>query len=225
MGIGRTKGAEDLEYEQYAVPGFEAVRRAEGTTFDSHALGLFMSMTLTLPLSLALSPSIPGRYRIIAASVFGLGLPGLVASFSRAGWVSFIAASLALAFFFVVWRETRALFLGAVSLVLLSIPFVIPFGKYIEQRIFEAPPELISARIETMEMSFVLWKENPLTGIGANAYMRAVEERLSIFEGEPYFIPVHNMLLFVMTETGLIGWSFLDCGSRSWPGAGNGHVE
>src|ERR1039458_504746 len=50
LGIGRTKGASDLDYEQYTVPGFENVSRAEGTTFDSHALGLFFAMTLPVPL-------------------------------------------------------------------------------------------------------------------------------------------------------------------------------
>ena len=204
MGIGRTKGAE-LDYEQYAVPGFEAVRRAEGTTFDSHALGLFMSMTLLLPLALALSRALPPRWRAAAGAAFLVGLPGLVVSFSRAGWLSFLVGALILAWFYLRWGEGRTIVVGGALAACLSVPFLVPFAQYVRQRLFEAPPELITARIETMEMAYRLWSEAPLTGIGANAYMVAVEDRLSVFEGDPYFIPVHNMVLFVLTETGVIG--------------------
>jgi len=130
MGIGRTKGAE-LEYEQYAVPGFEAVRRAEGTTFDSHALGLFMSMTLLLPLALSLSRALPSRWRAVTAAGFFLGLPGLVISFSRAGWLSFLVGILVLAFFFVRWGEGRTVVLGGALVACLSVPFLIPFAHYV----------------------------------------------------------------------------------------------
>jgi O-antigen ligase len=204
MGIGRTKGAEQ-EYTQYTVPGFEAVRRAEGTTFDSHALGLFMSMTLLLPLGLTLARAAPKWLRVVAGAAFVLGLPGLVVSFSRAGWLSFAVATLVLVGFFIKWGEARHIVMGGVLAACLAAPLLIPFGKYVQRRLFEAPPELITARIETMEMSMDLWRERPVTGIGANAYMVALEDRLSVFEGDPYFIPVHNMVLFILTETGIVG--------------------
>lgn len=204
MGIGRTKGA-DQDYTQYTVPGFEAVRRAEGTTFDSHALGLFMSMTLLLPLGLTLSRAVPTRFRLLTGTAFILGLPGLVVSFSRAGWLSFAVATLILIGFFIKWGDARHIVMGGILAVCLATPLVIPFGEYVQRRLFEAPPELITARVETMEMAYDLWRDRPLTGIGANAYMVALEDRLSVFEGDPYFIPVHNMVLFVLTETGIIG--------------------
>jgi putative inorganic carbon (hco3(-)) transporter len=207
LGIGRTKGAE-LDYEQYTVTGFEAVRRAEGTTFDSHALGLFLAMSLPIPFALALNRASPSRNRLAAAAVFVLGLPGLVVSFGRAGWLAFAVACGVVLLFFALWKEWRAL--AAVSLLVgtLSVPLLVPFARYAHQRLFEAPPELLTARVETVEMAIGLWKESPLIGIGANGYMRALEVHYGIFEGDPYFIPPHNIFVFVLTEIGIVGIFF-----------------
>ena len=56
--------------------------------------------------------------------------------------------------------------------------------------------------------AFAIWKGSPWTGRGANAYMRAMEEEMSIVEGDPYFTPAHNMVIFVTTELGVIGLFF-----------------
>src|SRR6266850_1580129 len=88
LGIGRTKGASGLDYEQYTVTNFEEVLRAEGTTFDSHALGLYMAMILPIALAVALTLGVQKWFRIAGCAVFVLGVPGLVASFTRAGWLA-----------------------------------------------------------------------------------------------------------------------------------------
>jgi hypothetical protein len=205
LGIGRTKGAGDLDYEQYTVTGFEAVRRAEGTTFDSHALALFFAMSLAIPLGLALTRSLRPAYRAAAAFTFVIGLQGLIVSFARAGWVAFAGSAFVLLCFLVKWRDWRTIGLISAITVGLGLPAAVPFAKQIRQRLFEAPPELVTARFETIEMAWAMFKDNPITGVGANAYMRALELKWSIFEGDPYFIPAHNMYVFVLTELGIIG--------------------
>jgi O-antigen ligase len=205
LGIGRTKGAADADYEQYTVTGFEAVRRAEGTTFDSHALALFFAMSLAIPLGLAMTRRLQPGYRAAAAFAFVIGLQGLIVSFARAGWVAFAGSVAVLVFFLVKWREWRTLGLIAGVTVGLGGPAALPFAGQIRQRLFEAPPELVTARFETIEMAWQMFKDSPLTGVGANAYMRALELKFSIFEGDPYFIPAHNMYVFVLTELGVIG--------------------
>ena len=42
-------------------------------------------------------------------------------------------------------------------------------------------------------------------GSGANTYMRLLEIKYSVFAGDPYFIPPHNLLVLVLTELGIIG--------------------
>lgn len=207
LGLGRTKGA-DLDYEQYTVTGFESVRRAEGTTFDSHALGLFFAMTLPISFGLACTRRLRGRYRLAAAATLVLGLPGLGVSFGRAGWLAFVVACLLMIWIFLRAGEGKQMVAVGLLLSLMALPFMLPFAKYVYQRLFEAPPELFTARLETIEMSFNIWKDSPWTGVGANTYMRALQLKYSIFEGDPYFIPAHNMLVFVTTELGVTGLVF-----------------
>ena len=212
LGIGRTKGASDKDYEQYTVPGFEDVSRAEGTTFDSHALGLFFAMTLPIPLALALTHTIlRPRYRILAGAAFIIGITGLVASFARAGWGAFAGgfAVLLVCLLRGQYRGSLKRLLPAFPLALILLVALIPLASKIRQRILEAPPELISARVETIEMAFDMWKKSPITGRGANNYMYALERDFSIFEGDPYFIPAHNMEVFVATELGVVGVTVL----------------
>jgi O-antigen ligase len=151
--------------------------------------------------------------------VFVLGVPGLVASFTRAGWVAFVGAALTV-FFCLIRYQYRASFRRilpgiAVAAVLGSLALV-PLAGKIRQRLFEAPPELVTARFETMEMAWDMWKERFWTGAGTNNYMVTLENDFSIFEGDPYYIPVHNMLLLVATELGVIGLAvFLCAGSAA----------
>ena len=205
LGIGRTKGAQNVEYEQYTVTGFEAVRRAEGTTFDSHALALFFAMSLAVPFGIALTRGVNPIYRGAAAFTFVIGLQGLIVSFARAGWVAFAGSIAVLLWFLMRWREWRSLGIIAAIVFGLGVPAALPFAGQIRQRLFEAPPELVTARFETIEMGWEMFKDSPITGVGANAYMRALELKFSIFEGDPYFIPAHNMFVFVLTELGVLG--------------------
>lgn len=204
MGVGRTKGAE-LSYEQYSVAGFEAVRRAEGTTFDSHAFGLYCALVLPIPIMLGVARGIHPYVRTLLAGGFVAGVIGVAISFSRAGWLATIVAALILAGCFVRWREWRLLGVGATAGVVLAVAFTIPFARQIKQRLFEAPPELIDARFETYETAYTLWKQSPYLGLGANTYMFAMESRMGVVEGDAYFIPPHNMLLLQLTELGPIG--------------------
>jgi O-antigen ligase len=97
------------------------------------------------------------------------------------------------------------MFLTGAVITIVAVPALLPFAKAIRTRLFDAPPELVSARVETVEMAMEIWRDHLWTGIGANGYMRDLEKKLSIFEGDPYFIPPHNMVVLVMTETGIIG--------------------
>jgi O-antigen ligase len=204
MGIGRTKGAA-IEYEQYSVSGFEQVRRAEGTTFDSHALGLFFAMTLPIPMMLGMNRALSRSARIISAVGFGVGIVGVIISFSRAGWLAFAVGTGVLLLCFIRWKQWRIIAGATAAGTALAVAFALPFARYIKQRLFEAPPELVHARFETYQMGFALWKFSPYTGIGANAYMVGVQDKLGVVEGDPYFVPAHNMLMLLLVEMGPLG--------------------
>jgi hypothetical protein len=208
LGVGQTKGASEKTYDQYVVTGFENVRRAEGTTFDSHALGLFMAMSLPVAFATAATRGVSRWHRAICAAIGGIGLIGLTVSFARAGWVGFLGALGVLAVVLIrgQWRGygKRLAASGIVMFAILSL-LATPLIPQVRRRIVEAPPELVSARVETVQMGLSMWKANPWTGLGANNYMRALEVNFSIFEGDPYFIPAHNMPTMILIELGVLG--------------------
>jgi putative inorganic carbon (hco3(-)) transporter len=205
LGVGRTKGASELQYEQGTVPGFEDVRRAEGTTFDPHTLGLFFAMTLPVPLVLALTPQLSMRYRFAATIALILGASGLAITFARASWMAFGGASLFVIWCLARWKQWRSIILASIIVVFLTGFATVPFAGWIHQRLFQAPPELVTTRFETLRMAAEIWRNSPWTGCGANGYLAAMEKTFSIFEGDPYFVPAHNMMLLIMTELGVIG--------------------
>jgi len=214
LGIGRTKGASDLNYEQYTVTGFENVSRAEGTTFDSHALGLLLGMALPVPLALALTKGLRPRYRLVAGAVFILGVPGLVLCFARAGWAAFAGAAAVLLFCLARGQyrgKLKRLLPTAALTVAIAGILLLPFAAKVRQRLFEAPPELITGRVETAQMAIEIWRDRAWLGCGANNYMHTLELEFSVFEGDPYYIPVHNMILFVLTELGVMGLAVFLC--------------
>lgn len=209
LGVGQTKGAAEKSYDQYTVPGFEDVRRAEGTTFDSHALGLFLAMTQPVALALALTKRIRPAYRFIAAGVCSFGMAGLAVSFARAGWVAFVGSALVVGVCLArgQYRHTWRRSIPVLALALLAgLISLIPVLPQIRKRILDAPRELVTARVETVEMGFEMWKPVAWSGLGANNYMRDLELTFSIFEGDPYFIPAHNMPAMILFELGVFGF-------------------
>jgi hypothetical protein len=205
VGVGRTKGDSELQYEQGTVPGFEEVRRAEGTTFDPHTLGLFFAMTLPVPLVLALSPQVRVLHRLLAAGVLVVGASCLAITFARASWLAFGGACLVVIWCLARWKQWSSIALASIITLFLAVSVTVPFADWIHQRLFEAPPELVTTRFETLGMAMEIWKQSPLTGCGANGYLAATQKVLSVFEGDPYFVPAHNMMVMIMTELGIIG--------------------
>jgi putative inorganic carbon (hco3(-)) transporter len=205
LGIGRTKGSSELNYEQYTVKNFESYYRSEGTTFDSHALGLYLAMSLPLGAALAVSPRMRIRSRVLVGGMVLVGLGGLAMTFARAGWSAFGAALLVLLISELRWKRGRSVLIGVVVLLVVAVPVLLPFKGMIKQRLFEAPPELVTGRIETIEIAWDIWKQHLLVGCGANTYMRELEIKKNILEGDPYFIPPHNMFVLIGTEMGVLG--------------------
>jgi O-antigen ligase len=206
VGVARSKGAFSAEMEmQYEVPEFEGHRRAEGTTIDSHALGAYFCVLLPYPLCLAVNPWLPARLRACSALAFCLGVPGLIATFSRGGWGGFlVAAVLITAVFALVWRERRVL-RAFLIIALMSVPAVVAGGGLLlSKRIFRAPGEIMSARWDTILTGYEVWKLSPVTGRGANAYFHAQRDL-----GRVYDLtndkPAHNLLVYLVAQTGVVG--------------------
>ncbi len=206
VGIARSKGAATAELErQYEVPAFEGHRRAEGTTIDSHALGVYMCVLLAFPFCLALCPWLDSRDRVFCGILFFAGIPGLIATFSRGAWGAFaISVTLVLITFF-FWRQYRVVGTFVVLCLVATPAVLIGGGTLLGKRVFRAPGEIMEARWDTLVTSYRIWTAAPLTGGGANAYFHAQRD-LGLIYGLSNDKPGHNLAIYMLSQTGLLGF-------------------
>jgi hypothetical protein len=204
VGIGRTKGNASMPDfgEQYEVPGFGHVR-AEGTTLDSHALGLFFSMTLPIPFVLMGMQFVRLRWRMALASVVVMGGLGLLVTFCRSAYISCaVSLTMTMAIMMVFWKQGKLVFLSLLTLSLAVLAYP-DLYRYARERFFEAPSEVVTVRYDTYWTALEIWKHNFLFGYGAGNYYDALEDpRIKVF-GDVMI--VHNAFLLVASETGLFG--------------------
>ncbi len=205
VGIGNTKANvlhENFEH-QHEVPGLEQIR-AEGTTMNSHTLGIFYLMLLPVPFVLLTMRYYRPAVKFLLAGILVMGLGGLIVTFSRAAWMSFGLSSLfALAVITLAWKQRRALLICLAIFVGVSIAYPRVY-EYAYMRIVDAPSEILEARYEMNWTAAGIWRDHFLFGYGAGNYMEALEDPDVAVHG-PAWLPVHNAFLYMASETGLLG--------------------
>ncbi|MHC4114246.1 MAG: O-antigen ligase family protein [Planctomycetota bacterium] len=210
VGIARSKGklqSSDFA-EQYTVPGLEQIR-AEGTTVDSHELGLYYTMLLPIPFVLMLMRFLKPVYRFLLSGVFIIGVGGDVITFSRSGWLSLtIASTYALGVLFFSWKQRNAVII--VILLFLFASFLYPQAyEYFYDRLFNSPAGLLEARWEMNKTAMDIWSKHFFFGYGAGNYQDALKDphiEGRIVAGEKIdALPVHNAFLYISAEQGLFG--------------------
>jgi hypothetical protein len=206
VGIGRTKGNTEVDWfaEQHEVGGgFEDIR-AEGTTDNSHTLALYYAFLLPIPLVLITANFLKTRVRLFLSAVFLIGLGGLIVTFSRSGWLSFlIAACFALFIVAFKWKKVNVIFI-AISLFIVTSMVYPKAYEHAIVRLIESPSEIITHRFEMNWTALDIWKQNFLFGYGAANYMQAVVDPDINVIGKDH-VPVHNAFLLIASETGLVG--------------------
>lgn len=203
QGVARDKGAGDAERrEQYEVPGIESRIRAEGTAYDSHALGLFLAMLLPLPLVLMFAEDTPSGRRALYGAFALSGLVALILCFSRAAWLSFalaMPAGLALLATRLRSRQVAKGLLWSIPLLVVLAPWAMDF---VHERFSSAPVEIMTTRFEQWTVAWEIWRDNLVFGFGAGNYMEALAQYNFNWALE---LPVHNVALWIGAETGLFG--------------------
>lgn len=202
VGIGRTKGDFGAGQfgGQYEVPGLEQIR-AEGTTKDSHTLGEYFAMLLPLALVFLVVENVRPLWRVLLGVLTVAGLGGLVVTFSRAGWFSFLfAAMVVMGVVFFSWRRGAAAAVVIFGALVLSIAYPKVY-EYAFNRIVEAPREIMQTRYDLNWTAIDIWSTNWLLGYGPGNYMEALTDpRINVL-GEDW-LPVHNAFLYIASESG-----------------------
>lgn len=203
QGLARDKGAGSAERQaQYVVPGVEMRYRAEGSTYDSHAYGLYLATLLPWPILFLFDSAFRIRWRIGFAAVVVIGLIALVLSLSRSAWLSFAIAmtiGVLLLRFRVGIRSAGRVLLLALPVLLVLAPWA---ASLVAERFQSAPVEIMTTRYAQWEVALTIWLAHPLAGFGAGNYTEA----LATYNFNwAWPLPVHNVLLWVAAESGLLG--------------------
>jgi O-antigen ligase len=144
------------------------------------------------------------RIRGVLGLLFLTALPlAIVATKTRAVWLSF-AGSILLLLFFSVSRRLRRACLGFVlagSLALLAAFAGTDRGTALCDRLEERGP--VAFRMAVYRAGWEMFLEKPFTGWGATDMQAGLSRRISDFHQENFF--VHNTYLEIAVQYGLVG--------------------
>lgn len=183
--------------------GRMALYRA-GSTVEPNVISQIASLWLAFVVA---GMIIAGRRK----PVFWLALAGcvvaLLLSFSRAGWLTAVAGVGLISFMGIMTKpltSTRRIVTVAGFILLLLV--IVGAGIYIVGELSESSVTSAVSRLGMSQTAIKMWNDHPLLGIGAGNYLDLV---LVYTPVTAMFVPVHNLYLETLAETGLIGISAL----------------
>lgn len=186
--------------------GADVYGRASGAIADPNYFAAFLQLS-AIP-ALALLVGGRGRWRYLLVVPLGLATAGVVLSLSRGGILGMSAAAV-----IVILGWTRSRIIALFLLTVLIAATVSGLNPFVNARVSEVVGERLSS-VTTQSSDnhrFLLWhaavnivEENPLFGIGANAFQAEANRRGLTERGIP-LENVHNTYLNIATELGLLG--------------------
>ncbi len=193
------------------VQQYDTLSLSRVTGFFSGPNGLAKYLVAWLPLLLVFSNRklVGTRLYFISISAFVLGLICLVLTFSRGGWLAFIASILLIVLFFTKGKF-RILFIRMlVKNILILILLILPLTPYLQSkistRLFQDDKGSSYDRIPLAKTALKIIEKNPLTGVGLGNYVFVVpdfdDDPIATNSGEP--LQVHNFLLHTTSELGI----------------------
>lgn len=132
-----------------------------------------------------------------------LGFLGLLFSFSRGGWLSFLGGAVVFAVYLLKTRvKLPKVAYFAVVAGLIGLVFFLPLLK---TRLTADDHNAAGSRIPLLELAVNMIKENPLIGVGANTFANVIKRYVTADLRGKYLYQVHNQYLLVFAETGVVG--------------------
>ena len=186
--------------------------RAGGTIGHPNLLGYYFEMLVPLMLAMSIVEE-KGLWKLWYMAATFCGLLGMIVTMSRGAWIT-VPISLPLVFFVAYGKrltQTKTyMFLlpGVLAVLLVLFLFVLPTISH--RLTFEDPAA--RSRIPLNAAAFSIVKQFPVTGVGLNnlgRVFRAYDTTggSAVFKTAPENVQflVHNIFLWVWTETGTIG--------------------
>jgi len=206
--------------------------RLQGLMANPNALGIFLAVILTL------QAPFMARGALFRPAVhvggFAVLIAALVLTGSRSGWLGAIVGVPLLIYFrvFPYRRFAIAALTAAALLAVLLYAEAIHAGLGRTGAEGAAAPHYVyafsyegnvsggvsaNARLDQFLMAIDLWRDHPIVGAGLGGFLSH-----QVGEGESEPVVIHNSLLWLLTETGLVGALlfaafFLLCLKALWP--------
>lgn len=190
--------------------------RATGTFHNPNTFGTFLMVGVVLIFAVMVNYRAGFWKQLIMLLAFGMGVTGLVITFSRSNW---LATMVGVVIVLVLAKKLRYLFIVLVSalVAILAVKEFVPFAEHIFLRfvsiftIFEEfdtlGRESSSARIYYVLAGLKMFLDNPLLGAGWRAFP-------AIFDyykptDFPFWIPSkesHTLFATILAELGIVGF-------------------
>lgn len=185
--------------------------RANATFADPNNLARYLAITMALASGLILATG-PRRLTLyLAIPALVLGLPAIVASASRSGWLALLMVG-----FVVVWaspirRYTKArLTLSAFGGLAVALTLLFMQGGPDAERVrsLASGASAVGQREFLIRVGIQMWKDNPLIGVGSGNYQHALV--VSYIEMIPEWARTtlsHTSTVSILAELGIVGFA------------------
>lgn len=193
--------------------GAERWLRAYGLAQHPNLLGGCLMVCLLLLVGYALGRSRVERLALTA--LFGLGLAGLLVTFSRAAWLgAMVGGAVMMALLSLTRAQRKSAWRAVVPFLAVALVAVVVFvatsGRLLVPRLGLASQgteiRSVEERAVLMDGALALIRRRPSLGVGLGnfpvALYRLVPETVAAY---PSYQPVHNVLLLLTAELGLLG--------------------
>ncbi|PIQ79347.1 MAG: hypothetical protein COV79_03830 [Parcubacteria group bacterium CG11_big_fil_rev_8_21_14_0_20_41_14] len=185
--------------------------RAYGTFSHPNMLGgwLVLSLMLVIDKMKAQSQSLIDvlRYPIYIVLLFGL-----LATFSRSAWLGFGVFLIG----FVIMLFVRKKWMQGIKIILISILSVACFYSLFSEPMntrlgLQGRLEIKSnmERVSSMNQGWEIIKKHPMLGVGIGNFGLAVHDEINDSQQAWFYQPVHNVLLLIWAELGIVGVIFV----------------
>ena len=189
----------------------EKVYRVGALLSHPNTFGIFLAVVLPVAIGLFLVKT-GTIYKLLSCCGVVLGMPALIATFSRSSWASFAASFTVL--MLLVFFHRRLRWKALLPATAATIGLVIVLAAYSGQimvRLFESDAGATLNRARFEDEAKVVIGERPWLGWGLNSYALAVVPftKYTSWGNQEFFqswVPVvHNVYYLWLAETGLIG--------------------
>jgi putative inorganic carbon (HCO3(-)) transporter len=223
--VGRPLGlsflGEDRVHQQSLGQGL--AYRAQGTVGTPNGYAMYLVVAMSFALALLFSGA-KGLYQALAGVILCAGVPSLVFSLSRGGWIGFVTVvvmTLGLAARRGRLKIHTVLLIASAACAALLVMSIVG-SNLIVSRLTSEDHGSAASRVDLARGAWAMIQDHPLSGVGLNNYTLLMPQydwtSLQSW-GRPAV--VHNVYLLVTAETGLVGliaflWFLVSSWVQAW---------